>query len=357
MSEARVEKLTHLFKQLGANDEGLEDLEQALAEAGFGLTRLVGKIPFPQVDDPARLAAARQGVFMDTETTGVDHKKDKVIQLAMRKFLFDDQGILSVGDAFDRFNDPGQPIAEVITNLTGITDDDVRGHKIETSDITDFLGETELVVCHHSRFDRKMMEANFPDAGFEDMSFDCTMEQIDWKKRGFSSPKLELLAAGFRLSYDAHNALNDIDVLPFILEEANADGVSAFAEMRANAPLGATMIIARGAPIENKDLLKERGYRWCTGETDEAFGYKAWWRELPSDPELLAEEAIFLQEEVFREPAQLPAFAFDPKNRYSARRPDAEITFRTQEPKSIIDALKQRAVAQGGQASMDFSPR
>ena len=48
------------------------------------------------------------------------------------------------------------------------------------------------------------------------------------------------------------------------------------------------------APIECKDLLKERGYRWNSGSDGRP---RAWYRDL--DKELLVEEELFLAEKIY----------------------------------------------------------
>lgn len=59
---------------------------------------------------------------VDLETTGFDPVRDEIIEVAAVKFV-DGQII----DRFQSFVDPGRPIPGVITSLTGIRDDDVRG--------------------------------------------------------------------------------------------------------------------------------------------------------------------------------------------------------------------------------------
>lgn len=59
-------------------------------------------------------------VAFDLETTGLDPKTDTIIEIAMVRF--DESGIL---EEFSSLVNPGMPIPEEVTNITGITHADV----------------------------------------------------------------------------------------------------------------------------------------------------------------------------------------------------------------------------------------
>lgn len=49
----------------------------------------------------------RTGILLDTETTGLDHAKDEIIELGMVKFDYTADGrIVGVRDTFSAFNSP-----------------------------------------------------------------------------------------------------------------------------------------------------------------------------------------------------------------------------------------------------------
>jgi DNA polymerase-3 subunit epsilon len=68
------------------------------------------------------------------------------------------------------------------------------------------------------------------------------------------------------------------------------------------------------APIECKNLLRERGYRWNGGEDGRP---RAWHRDL--DKELLVEEELFLAEKVYGGPCRHELVRIDYSNRFSDR--------------------------------------
>ena len=62
---------------------------------------------------------------LDVETTGLDAKRCRVIEIGALLFVPDNP--LEVGERMDRLVDPGEPIPAQTTAIHGIRDKDVRG--------------------------------------------------------------------------------------------------------------------------------------------------------------------------------------------------------------------------------------
>ena len=105
------------------DDEGMARL---LEETGSYrvLRKLVGR----EIVDIPRPGFPRIGLIVDTETTGLDHTKDEIIEIGAVAFTFDDDG--HIGDAtgiYGGLQQPTFPIPPEITRLTGINDETVAG--------------------------------------------------------------------------------------------------------------------------------------------------------------------------------------------------------------------------------------
>ena len=81
------------------------------------------RVPITYDEDDSNLSDSTYVVF-DVETTGLSAVYNKLIQVAASKMH---KG--NVIEQFDEFIDPGHPLSEFTTQLTGITDDMVRGSK------------------------------------------------------------------------------------------------------------------------------------------------------------------------------------------------------------------------------------
>jgi DNA polymerase-3 subunit epsilon len=63
------------------------------------------------------------GCALDVETTGLDHREDVIIELALQRFWAVPSGrIIVTGKPHSWVEDPRRPIDPEITRLTGLTD-------------------------------------------------------------------------------------------------------------------------------------------------------------------------------------------------------------------------------------------
>src|SRR5690606_29066577 len=99
--------------------------------------------------------------ILDTETTGLDSSKDRIIELALILVDVDKAtGLpLQVQDVFDELEDPGRPIPAEATRITGITDAMVAGKHLDDARVAVLMAGMDLVIAHNARFDRGFMEA------------------------------------------------------------------------------------------------------------------------------------------------------------------------------------------------------
>lgn len=235
------------------------------------------------------------GLVLDVETTGLDPKRDEIIELAMVPFSFSGDGrIFNVGPAFAALSQPSIPIPPEITELTGITDEMVAGRAINAAEVVEIAEGAVLIVAHHAEFDRPFVERFHPV--FRAKCWACSMSQIDWQVEGLRSVRLASLLTDLGFFYERHRAVSDcmalVELLAQPLPRSGVTGLAALLE-RAREPTW--RIWAERAPFEAKDILKARGYRWNPGDDGRP---KAWFFD--ARPGKSSAEIEFLRREIYR---------------------------------------------------------
>jgi DNA polymerase-3 subunit epsilon len=213
-----------------------------------------------------------KGIYLDVEATGLDTDKDEVIELCMYPFDFTAAGdITSFGTPLHSYNQPTNPISELITKITGITNDMVAGHVLPIDQIQVWAYAADIVIAHNAQYDRPMMERVCVD--FKVNNWGCSMSQVPWE----DGKKLGYVLASLGRFYKAHNAVSDCEAGLYALQNAVFDGKTALAHVLEATRETTFHVWATGAPFDTKDLLKARGYFWNGGEDGRP---KAWHKEI-----------------------------------------------------------------------------
>jgi len=294
----------------------VEAMAQALqAHPDFRVQRrLVPQLLFTG-PEPARKLRV---VILDTETTGLDADQDRIIELALLAVDVDADTGLPHGpvEVYDELQDPGMAIPAIAREITGITDDMVRGKRLDEARIADVMAGADLVIAHNAGFDRPFVESRLP--AFRSLAWACSIDDVDWKAEGRSSAKLEYLALDNGWFYDAHRAEMDCHALLAILASPLKPGAqSAMKKLLSRVNEPRFKVQATGAPFESKDLLKNRGYRWDANR-------KVWHTQLPNEAALDA-ECDWLHSRVYGgRSARIAVERLDARVRYSRRGGSAE---------------------------------
>ncbi len=235
----------------------------------------------------APASGTQRVIVLDTETTGLDAKNERIIELAMLSVLVDTATGQPVGPVttYESFEDPGKPIPAAITEITGIDDGMVRGQRIDDARVAELVQEADLIVAHNAGFDRPFVEARLPV--FAGRAWNCSFVGIDWKAQGSGSAKLEFLAHERGWFYDAHRSLVDCHALLQVLAAPLKDGRSGLQQLLQGASATRYKLRATGAPFDAKDALKARGYRWDNEG-------RVWWISLMGQ-DALQQEAEWLK--------------------------------------------------------------
>lgn len=300
------------------------------------LRKLDTSIEYPALSAPD----VSRAVILDTETTGLEHGTDKVIELGLVVVEYGREtgAIGRVLSSYNGLEDPGMAVPPASTAVHGITDEMVAGKRFDEGAIQQAMDRVAIVIAHNAGFDRRFVEERFP--AFASLPWGCSFREIPWDETGIGSAKLEYLAYQYGFFYDGHRAEMDCRALLEILRRPvatawggkSAVGGVAARERRASssglrveegsnvtalktlldrAREPSYRVWATGSPFETKDVLKARQYRW----DPEA---RCWWRELGAGD--LEAEFAWLKTAVYAgRSAAVDVDVLDARVRFSAR--------------------------------------
>lgn len=242
-----------------------------------------------------------KGLILDTETTGLDHRKNEIIEIGAIAFTFNATG--AVGDItgiYGGLQQPTGPIPREITALTGISDAMVAGQIIDMSELKKLIEPADIVIAHNASFDRPFCEAFSP--AFAGKAWACSNSEIEWSRRGFEGTKLGYLIGQAGYFHDGHRAVDDcFALLEILAREAGPAPRTALAELYESSQRSRIRIYAEHSPFDMKDHLKARGYHWSDGSDGRP---KSWWIEVGD--EALDDELHFLRTEIYQWPEADP---------------------------------------------------
>ncbi|MGU3359997.1 3'-5' exonuclease [Methylobacterium sp. M6A4_1b] len=251
------------------------------------------------------------GLIVDTETTGLDHTRDTVIELGMIKFEYGASGrVYRVLATLNQLQDPGRPIPAEITRLTGIGDADVAGQSIDDGAVAAMAADAAVVIAHNAGFDRQICEARWPV--FAEKNWACSCHQVPWRTEGHEGSKLGYLLIDLGYFHKGHRAIDDCHALLALLAAPlKTSGRLALSCLLETARKPTVRVWAAGSPITTKDVLKGRSYRWSGRR-------RCWYIDIEEDR--LDLERAFLCREIYqREIHDLVADRITARDRFSIR--------------------------------------
>ena len=136
--------------------------------------------------------------FMDVETTGLE-ARDRVVTLAVvllhiPPVIEDETNIPFRFQILHRIYNPGRDCNPVASRIHGHSDWELRHQPFfreEAEEVSEFLGNADLIVCHNAKFDLKFVNREFAKASMFPTFADsfCTMEVYRLMYRGSLQPQ------------------------------------------------------------------------------------------------------------------------------------------------------------------------
>ncbi len=151
-------------------------------------------------------------ICFDIETTGLSPKTEKITEIGAVKIKNGE-----VVDRFSTFVNPEKPIPAKIVELTGITDEMVKGAPSQSDAVKAFLDfcEGSILVAHNAPFDTSFIRVACNNMG---VSYDYTSLDTVAICRAIlpdiKNCKLDTVASYLRLgSFNHHRAVDDAEIL------------------------------------------------------------------------------------------------------------------------------------------------
>jgi DNA polymerase-3 subunit epsilon len=207
----------------------------------------------------------RRGAGVDVETTGLDFQGQKIIEIAIRPFTYrsDNGEMIEVEEGYTGLEDPGMSLTEEIKAITGLTDEMLKGKKIDWQLVGQLIESVDLVIAHNAKFDRPFIDRVVEAS--RGKLWACSLSQVDWSGKGYDIKKLGILSMFHGFFVDAHRAMNDVNAMINVLSfKDEKTGHTHLHELTHNAQRESVLVYADGSPFESKDRLRENGYRWNT---------------------------------------------------------------------------------------------
>ncbi|MBR4799920.1 MAG: PolC-type DNA polymerase III, partial [Clostridia bacterium] len=212
-------------------------------------------------------------IVFDIETTGLSYKNCGITQIGALKY----KNEKIIGE-FQTFVDPGMHIPEDITELTGISDETVKGAPCEKDAVRDFLQFCggSMLVAHNAGFDVSFISRVAADNSipFENPYLD-TVALSRYINNDVSRHTLDALAKYYKLGdFDHHRADADTEMLARIfgcmISKLAQNGIYTVAEMNAAMaahcdpkripPYHITILVKNHVGLKNLYKLVSRSY-------------------------------------------------------------------------------------------------
>ena len=166
-----------------------------------------------------------RSLILDTETTGLDFEKDRIIEIACLELIDD----VFSGEKFHNFYSPENIIiSKQSEEIHGLSNDFLKKYNSFESEIQkfiEFIGNSQLII-HNAQFDLSMINNALMRTGKRKISSEQTLCTLELSKKKFPGSKnnLNALCRRFGISLEErekHSAITDCFLLLQVFQELN----------------------------------------------------------------------------------------------------------------------------------------
>jgi DNA polymerase-3 subunit epsilon len=211
-------------------------------------------------------------LVIDVETTGLNSKEHKIIELGYLKLQVSMKTgkIVKVLKEFNGLEDPQEKLDEQIIRITGITDKDLEGQKIDWDEVDKDMESVDFCVAHNSKFDRPFVEEKIDS--LKDIPWTCSIKDLDWDDWNFPKKNQESLCEYHGFYFVGHRAINDTKALAELLQQNTPlEDMTYFQYLNNNIDNKEYLLIAKNTPFDSKSIFNLHNFMW---EANTKFWYK-----------------------------------------------------------------------------------
>ena len=204
--------------------------------------------------------------LVDTETTGLNSLTDEIIEFGFVNLAYHKPtGHFFVEASGSMLRKPSQPIPDLITSITGITNEDVEGHSFEPKNVYRVLCDADIIIAHNAKFDFGFIDAFLRSGGFDlKAKWACSLSDINWREKGFESKALGYILSQYGFFFEGHRAVDDCFATLAALKLTEGAFDTLF--LASDSSLVDVRVVI--SPYECKDQLKALGCQWDAGRKE-----------------------------------------------------------------------------------------
>ena len=238
-------------------------------------------------------------IFCNLITTSISPDEGDLIRLNLKLCYVNDRGnFTKIRKTISFFQDPRRKLNEEEMKFVDFPLEKIKGKEIDWSLVENLFNQADLIVSHNSSFARPWINKKINDI---DNVWSCTLESVNWNSLNFPGRNLETLSVFSGFFYDFSSSKESLDAIINCLFLNNQITNLVTKSFKPD-----VQVYAANAPIEYKDNLKNRGYRWNPE-------LKCWWVPVENKEDSDKEQKWLLDNIPSVEPQ---AFEVDPKFRF-----------------------------------------